>query len=290
MITIFSAREWATIIWLLIFSIFLMFQKEVRKGIKELLKIFFEKKLRILWEIILLYVLMITVIFYKMPIWDNIYIKDIIIWLIFSGLVICMNAASNEADEKYIKKIIKDNLKLTIILEFIMSTFTFDIWVELVIIPVITMITVMNVIAERKEESRTVHKLLDFVLVVAGFWILYETIKIGINEYKELNMLNTLVSFMIPIVYLIMIMPLVYMLEVYSKYEVLFIRMTFKEEKNKKVKRKHRFSVIRICKFSVRRILLFQRVYLGKMYIGMKDEEFEQLMNEFCDVCKKKKQ
>lgn len=290
MITIFSAREWATIIWLLIFSIFLMFQKEVRKGIKELLKIFFEKKLRILWEIILLYVLMITVIFYKMPIWDNIYIKDIIIWLIFSGLVICMNAASNEADEKYIKKIIKDNLKLTIILEFIMSTFTFDIWVELVIIPVITMITVMNVIAERKEESRAVHKLLDFVLVVAGFWILYETIKIGINEYKELNMLNTLVSFMIPIVYLIMIMPLVYMLEVYSKYEVLFIRMTFKEEKNKKVKRKHRFSVIRICKFSVRRILLFQRVYLGKMYIGMKDEEFEQLMNEFCDVCKKKKQ
>lgn len=234
MITIFSAREWATIIWLLIFSIFLMFQKEVRKGIKELLKIFFEKKLRILWEIILLYVLMITVIFYKMPIWDNIYIKDIIIWLIFSGLVICMNAASNEADEKYIKKIIKDNLKLTIILEFIMSTFTFDIWVELVIIPVITMITVMNVIAERKEESRTVHKLLDFVLVVAGFWILYETIKIGINEYKELNMLNTLVSFMIPIVYLIMIMPLVYMLEVYSKYEVLFIRMTFKEEKSKK--------------------------------------------------------
>lgn len=48
--------------------------------------------------------------------------------------------------------------------------------------------------------------------------------------------------------------------------------------------------MIRICKFSVRRILLFQRVYLGKMYIGMKDEEFEQLMNEFCDVCKKKKQ
>ncbi len=31
-----------------------------------------------------------------------------------------------------------------------MSAFTFNIWIELAIIPVITIITVMNVIAERK--------------------------------------------------------------------------------------------------------------------------------------------
>lgn len=169
-----------------------------------------------------------------------------------------------------------------------MSTFTFNIWIELAIIPIITIITVMNVIAERKEEYRTVHKILDFILAVAGFWILYETIKIGVNEYKELNVLNTLVSFMIPIVYLILIMPLEYALELYSKYESLFVRMTFKEEKNKKVKRRHRISIIRACKFSVHRVLLFQREYYGKMYVTMKDEEFEQLMKDFRDACKKR--
>lgn len=58
-----------------------------------------------------------------------------------------MNAVSSEADETYIKKILKDNLKFTMILEFFMSTFTFNIWIELAIIPVITIITVMNVIA-----------------------------------------------------------------------------------------------------------------------------------------------
>lgn len=77
------------------------------------------------------------------------------------------------------------------ILEFFMSTFTFNIWIELAIIPVITIITVMNVIAERKEEYKSVHKLLDSVLAIAGFWIFYETIKIGINEYKQLNIINT---------------------------------------------------------------------------------------------------
>ena len=288
MMTILSTREWATIIWAVLLLAFVLRNRECRKGIRNVIKQFFAPKLRMLLEIILLYVLIITVIFFYLPLWENIYIKDIIIWFLCSGFAICMNSVSNEADEKYIKYVLKDNLKMTIILEFIMSTFTFNIWIELVIIPIITIITVMNVMAERKEEYRTVHKLLDFVLVVAGFWILYETIKIGVNEYKELNVLNTLVSFMIPIVYLILITPLEYALELYSKYETLFVRMTFKEEKNKKVKRRHRIFIIRACKLSVHRVLLFQREYYGKMYVTMKDEEFEQLMKNFRDACKKR--
>ena len=197
-----------------------------------------------------------------------------------------MNAVSSEADERYIQKVLKDNLTLTMILEFFMNTFTFNIWIELAIIPIIT-ITVMNVIAERKEEYKNVHKLLDFVLAIAGFWILYETIKAGIIEYKELNVINTLVSFMIPIVYLVLIIPLEYVLELYSKYELLFVRMTFKEEKDKKTVIRHRIAVLCTCKISVRRVLLFQREYMGRMYVRMKDDEFNKLIQEFRKACKR---
>lgn len=198
-----------------------------------------------------------------------------------------MNAVSSEADERYIQKVLKDNLTLTMILEFFMNTFTFNIWIELAIIPIITIITVMNVIAERKEEYKNVHKLLDFVLAIAGFWILYETIKAGIIEYEELNVINTLVSFMIPIVYLVLIIPLEYVLELYSKYELLFVRMTFKEEKDKKTVIRHRIAVLCTCKISVRRVLLFQREYIGRMYVRMKDDEFNKLIQEFRKACKR---
>ncbi len=271
--SILSTREWATLIWGCIFMLYVLCHREIRKSLWNVIVIFFDKKLRILWEIILLYVLTITMVFCYLPIWENIYIKDIIIWFLFSGLIYCMNAVSSEADETYIKKILKDNLKFTMILEFFMSTFTFNIWIELAIIPVITIITVMNIIAERKEEYKNVHKLLDSVLAIAGFWIFYETIKIGINEYKQLNIINTLVSFIIPIAYLILIIPLEYALELYSKYELLFLRMTFKEEKDKKTKIRHRVAVICSCRISVRRVLLFQREYMGRMYVKMKDNE-----------------
>ena len=285
--SILSTREWATLIWGCIFMLYVLCHKEIRKSFWNVIVIFFDKKLRILWEIILLYVLTITMVFCYLPIWENIYIKDIIIWFLFSGLIYCMNAVSSEADETYIKKILKDNLKFTMILEFFMSTFTFNIWIELAIIPVITIITVMNVIAERKEEYKSVHKLLDSVLAIAGFWIFYETIKIGINEYKQLNIINTLVSFMIPIVYSILIIPLEYLLELYSKYEVLFLRMTFKEEKDKRIRLHHRTAIFRECNFSVRKILLFQREYMIQMYALMKEDEFNQLMQKFRSACKR---
>lgn len=285
--SILSTREWATLIWGCIFMLYVLCHREIRKSLWNVIVIFFDKKLRILWEIILLYVLTITIVFCYLPIWENIYIKDIIIWFLFSGLIYCMNAVSSEADETYIKKILKDNLKFTMILEFFMSTFTFDIWIELAIIPVITIITVMNVIAERKEEYKSVHKLLDSVLAIAGFWIFYETIKIGINEYKQLNIINTLVSFMIPIAYLILIIPLEYILELYSKYEVLFLRMTFKEEQDKRIRLHHRIAILRECNFSVRKILLFQREYMIHMYALMKEDEFNQLMQKFRSACKR---
>lgn len=93
------------------------------------------------------------------------------------------------------------------------------------------MFTIINVVAERKEEYRRIHKLLDYILAIAAFWIFFETIKIGINQYKQLNEINILISFMIPLVYLIMIIPLEYFLELYAKYEVLFVRMLVLEYK-----------------------------------------------------------
>ena len=274
---ILTTREWATVIWAFILFVYAMAHRQIREAFWNVVKIFFGKKLRILWGIILLYVLGITLIFYHLPFWDNVYIKDIIVWFLFSGLIYCMNAVSQEADEEYIRKVLKDNLKLTAILEFIISTFTFNIWVELAIIPITTMIVMMNVIAERKEEYEKVHKLLDIVL--------YETIKIGIHEYKELDASNTFISFMIPIVYLILIIPLEYILELYSKYEVLFVRMSFKEEKDKKIQRRHRWLVIKVCKLSVHKVTLFQKKYWCKMYSRMSVAEFENLIKEFRSEC-----
>ena len=109
---ILSTREWATVIWAFIFFVYAMVHRQIREAFWKVVKIFFGKKLRILWGIILLYVLGITLIFYHLPFWDNVYIKDIIVWFLFSGLIYCMNAVSQEADEEYIRKVLNEHRSL----------------------------------------------------------------------------------------------------------------------------------------------------------------------------------
>ena len=86
---------------------------------------------------------------------------------------------------------------------------------------------------------------------------------------------------------LLYVLAITIALELYSKYELLFLRMTFKEEKDKETKIRHRIAVLCTCRISVRRVLLFQREYIGRMYVRMKDEEFKNIIQEFRKACKR---
>lgn len=286
---IFSTRELATAFWvgaiLIAVGMAIVTNKKIRQGFIGVLKCFFNRKLRKLWEIYFLYIGIITLMFSRFPIWKNIYLKDIILWTLFSGLTICMNAVAGEADEKYISKVLKDNIRFTVVTEFLLSTFTFSFWVELIIIPITTVIVLFDTVAEHKSDAIAVHKLLQDVMAFAGLCVILQTVRVGILEYRELNVINTLVSFFIPIVYLLLVTPLEYAFELYSKYEMLFIRMCFKEPRDKKVKRKRHLKVIKACGLSVRKIILFQKQCIPRMYVSMSDSEFEALISQLEEIC-----
>lgn len=280
---IFSTRELATAFWvgaiLIAVGMAIVTNKKIRQGFIGVLKCFFNRKLRKLWEIYFLYIGIITLIFSRFPIWKNIYLKDIILWTFFSGLTICINAVAGEADEKYILKVLKDNIRFTMVTELLLSTFTFSFWVELIIIPITTVIVLFDTVAEHKSDAIAVHKLLQDVIAFAGLCVILQTVRVGILEYRELNVINTLVSFFIPIVYLLLVTPLEYAFELYSKYEMLFIQMHFKEPSDKMVQRKRHLKVIKVCGLSVKRIMLFQKQCIPQMYISMPDVEFDLLIS-----------
>lgn len=284
---IFSTRELATAFWvgaiLIAVGMAIVTNKKIRQGFIGVLKCFFNRKLRKLWETYFLYIGIITLMFSRFPIWKNIYLKDIILWTLFSGLTICMNAVAGEADEKYISKVLKDNIRFTVVTEFLLSTFTFSFWVELIIIPITTVIVLFDTVAEHKSDAIAVHKLLQDVMAFAGLCVILQTVRVGILEYRELNVINTLVSFFIPIVYLLLVTPLEYAFELYSKYEMLFIQMHFKEPSDKMVRRKRHLKVIKVCGLSVKRIMLFQKQCIPRMYISMPDVEFDLLISHLED-------
>ncbi len=273
---IFSTREISILIWLTIIISLILIKKEIRIAFIDCIKLLFEPKIAIVWLIYCLYIFLITLLLKILPIWKRIYIKDIIIWFILLGFINYIKSITDNDFEFSLRKLIKDNINVTIIVEFIISIFTFDIRLELIIIPIATVLYVLSLYTEQYEEYESAYKISSGVMSVLGFLIAYKTIEVGIHDYKYLNIEDTLVSFMIPIIYLILSLPLYYIIRLYTKYEVVFVSLPFSRVINSKVKKRRFYKIFKVCRFSIEKLEYFYKNYVPYMYISMTEEEFDK--------------
>lgn len=273
---IFSTREISILIWLTIIIFLILIKKEMRIAFIDCIKLLFEPKIAIIWLIYCLYILLITILLTNLSIWKRIYIKDIIIWTILVGLINYFKSITDNDSVFSLRKLIRDNINVTIIVEFIISIFTFDIRLELIIIPIATVLSVLSLYTEQYEEYESAYKISSGVMRVLGFLIAYKTIEVGIHDYKYLNIEDTLVSFMIPIIYLILSLPLYYFIRLYTKYEVVFVSLPFSRVINSKVRKRRFYKIFKVCRFSIEKLEYFYKNYVPYMYISMTEEEFDE--------------
>lgn len=271
---VLSTRESAFIFWVLIFLLFLFLKKELRYLLFKLIKDLFSKKLSILLLVYFLYVSLITVVFAMLPFWNTIYIKDIIIWSLFSGSINYINAISRDSDENYIRNLIIKNFKIIIIFNFIFNTFTLNFYVELLIFPILVVLPLCSVI------NNNISKIVDYITGIIGIYIFWGTLKVLLNQFNNLNLFHTLISFLIPIMYFFLTLPLIYVVLLYYRYDSLFLRIKFKCANNV-IGRVRCIEVLKTCNISLKKVLNFEKDYLNKIYRKMTDEEFYDLIYKF---------
>ena len=219
-------RELSIIICVVIFSVWTLTQKKVRAASVSLIKAFFAKKLVYGYLLMLLYIAMIIYPFYFFGIWGFHWITNTILWIICVAFVMLMQF-SKATDENYFKNSVRDNLKILIVLEFIINLYVFSLWIELIIVPFSALIGGMIAIAETDEQYKTVKKLLDFVLSFMGIvFVVYALYKAS-TDFGNFVSKQNLIDVSLPIIFTIMFLPFVYLTALYSNYETLFLRMPF---------------------------------------------------------------
>lgn len=227
MFEIFSTREVVGAFYFILFMIFMLSKKELRAGIVKVIKCACNIKLVIPFFILLVYISAFICIFMRTTIWNNVYIKDIVMWFLFIGVPYVYNAASDGEKKHYFVGLFMSNIKLLVVLEFFFGTFTFSIITELIMQPILTFLILLQAVAETKEEWKSVVKLLDVLLGITGFVILGFTVRSVMGNYQDVDPIATLISFCIPIVFSILFVPCAYILAVYAKYENVFTRIDF---------------------------------------------------------------
>ncbi len=257
-LNIFNNRELATLTWIILFLGFCLWQPQIRRAMKDVVKAFFQKPIIICLTLFVLYVFSICSVLHMIDLWSFFNLKTTLFWFFGSGTVAIMNAQKATKDTNLFGQLLKDQLSILIIMEFIANFYSFSYWIELLILPVIAYLAMAMAYSEGKNEYKTVHNLLSWVLALYGLFLFSHGIYRAIHHYQDIINQPQMVELILVPVLSIATLPFVYFLALFMTYENLFIRIRFwtKDETLAKLAKR---KLITTFNLNLNRLVAFSR-------------------------------
>ena len=143
----FNNREIATALWLIVFIAWAMGKVDIRKSLAGVVRAFFRFKILVFVCPMLLYVAVVVTLLATIGFWKIYLLKDTIVWFCVVAIAMVMRFVTSEDSEKILLKVLSDNIKIIIFIEFLVNTYTFSLPAELVILPVVALVAALDAVA-----------------------------------------------------------------------------------------------------------------------------------------------
>lgn len=260
---IFNNREIALLFWVALIVLAVLVSK-LRKSLIPIFKILTGKMFLIIFSLIGVYLFGIILLFKNLEVWQNSNLKDVLFWLFTVGLILVfkINDAKSNA---YFKGIFLSAIKWTIVLEFVVNLYSFSLFTEIIILPVLVFLAMTQAVAEMDEKHKVVSKFLQNVIAIAGLSIFSYSLYKTIVNFDDVLTFQNLVSFLLPSTITILFIPFVYFLALYSTYESYFIHLDFMTVKKDKVKETKKL-ILRIANINLDKLLRIKKNFEKKVF------------------------
>lgn len=250
---LFNNREIAIAFWLVPLIGYVLAKKKMRESIFQVLKATLHFKIIFPVALLLVYVLTIVFISAEIGFWEHYLLKDTILWVLFVVMALFFRFGTSEKPENLFKKVTFDSINIIVFIEFVLNTYTFSIIGELLFIPTVTFIALLNTFSELKEEHKPVKKLTDNILFIIGLTIFSIAVYKAINDYTTLNNIESLKSFLQPIILTLLSFPFFYIFVLFINYEQLFMRLDLGSDKTQQIRRAAKAIIFKHCLFSLKK-------------------------------------
>jgi len=219
-------REISILIWISIFLCYGFLNSGVRSSLIDVVKAFFDKKLTIVYVMMFGYIGGMLCALSSIGYWGLSNYTAIGMWVICVAFLTLFEFKKAN-NENFLVEVFKDNLKLIIVLEFIINLYVSSLIVELTMVPVLFIITAVMAYSENRKEYEPAHKLSTRMLGIIGTVICVSAIWRLFNDFENFATVKSLGDFLTPIILSLMFIPFVYCFALFANYETLFVRIQF---------------------------------------------------------------
>lgn len=237
------------------FHVVFLFTKAARQFLKTALPILFCKKFVVFYIVFLSYLAVVLYVLNWAEWWDFELLKDTIFWVLFVELPLFTKAIEKADGTHFFRKLLKDNVAISVIIEFFVGFWTFSLTVELIIVPATVLISALYAIASMDKKHLSAKRFFEVLFAVWGVVIFINAISCLFISPGEFFSLDTLKSLLLPLVLLIFNLPVIYGLALYNMYEQVFIRVKGIKQEQRKMK----WQVIRFAGLSLSRVAAIRK-------------------------------
>jgi hypothetical protein len=218
---------------------------------------------KILIPVVLLagYVGVVVWLLEEVGFWNRSLLKDTLVWFMLVGVVLPFSFVTGKYSDGILDRLMKESIGVLIIVEFLISTYTFPLPVELVIVPIITFLAMMDAVAESKAEYAPAKKLTGCVLSLFGLVVATIAVRHAILDYRTLETVDTVRQFLLPLVLSLSLGPYIYLLLLYVVGEDIFTRVGLGKDPPSSVRWYAVFRVFRYVGLRPRRAREFWRIH-----------------------------
>jgi hypothetical protein len=222
-----TTREWAVLVWTLGAFAWALTNAEIRSSMKSVIRYFVAWQVQVIFWLLVAYTAAVVAALSQLSLWDAGELKTTMIWLVAVGLATLFKLPQIREKTHFFREWALDNLKLIGVLEFVLTFYTFDLWVELIFQPFLFLVVGMLAFAPREPRYDLVKKVLNGVLSLIGVGILIFAVYKLITDFATFASWSTLEDFYVPIVLSFAALPFFFGLHVYMTYERVFGTLQF---------------------------------------------------------------
>ena len=269
-------REIAIYLVFIFVIIWILRDKNTRASISDFLNAFFALKKPLVFMGI--YINCIIIILYKVNFWRISLLKDTIYWIFGVALILFFNLNEIEKKENYFKGIIKDNLKVLVLVEFISNLKSFNLVIEIISVIIIFFFSIVSAYTEKDSTKIRENKLSQTILTIYGLSaFIFSVIEI-IQDFDEFATINNLKSLLLSPIFTILFIPFMYLLGLFMVYETFFIRIKHIHRDKKKLSQFVVRQILWKCNFSLKKVNLMSKEL--KIALMNNKTEFKYAINE----------
>ena len=146
-------REWASLAWLSLFAIWALTRAGVAKGLWDVVKVATSWKIWVPFVLFAAWIVGLCWLGEQARIWNDELVKDTLIWSLGPAIVALFSITEVGKKPHFFRRALLAAVGYTVLVEFFINLYVFSLPVELVLVPFVTVIVLMSLVAGIKQET-----------------------------------------------------------------------------------------------------------------------------------------